>query len=105
MKELQFANYGQMKDLNCTEDELVMYDLLRSLTGASDLEFVRRSDSYVTAAIGDTDVARFKFTPRAKWIMFPYQTNTKYKIASPEDVNEYAQEAVDAVETARKING
>lgn len=105
MAELKFTNYGQLRELNCTEDELVMYDILRSVTGADDLEFMRRSDSYVTAAIGDTDVARFKFTARAKWILFPYESNEKIRIGTPEDVREHSEEARNAVETARKING
>ena len=103
MIELQFADYGQLRELECTEDELIIYDLLRSVTGAEDLEFVRRSDSYVTAAIGDVDVARVKFTPRAKWIMFPYESNKKIKIASPEDVKGCEVEARKAVEMARNI--
>lgn len=35
------------------------------------LLLVRKSDSYVMAAVGEWDLARFKCTERAKWIMFP----------------------------------
>ena len=59
MTELRFADYGQMKELNCTDEEMIIYDILRSVTGADDLECVRRTDKYVSAAIGETDVARF----------------------------------------------
>lgn len=105
MTELRFADYGQLKELNCTDEEMIIYDILRSVTGADDLECVRRTDKYVSAAIGETDVARFKFTPRARWILFPYESNEKIKIATPEDVRGHSEEARKAVATARQING
>ncbi len=105
MTELRFADYGQLKELDCTDEEMIIYDILRSVTGADDLECVRRTDKYVSASIGDTDVARFKFTARAKWILFPYESNEKIKIATPEDVRDCSEEARKAVATARQING
>ena len=104
MTELRFADYGQLKELDCTDEEMIIYDILRSVTGADDLECVRRTDKYVSAAIGETDVARFKFTARAKWIRFPY-VGDKMKLASPADVESLADEAIKAVQTARQING
>lgn len=105
MTELRFADYGQLKELDCTGEEMIIYDILRSVTGADDLECVRRTDKYVSAAIGETDVARFKFTPRARWILFPYEPNSKIKLASPTDAESLAEEAKKAVQTARQING
>ena len=105
MTELRFADYGQLKELNCTDEEMIIYDILRSVTGADDLECVRRTDKYVSAAIGETDVARFKFTPRARWILFPYQSNSKIKLGAPGDIESLADEAIKAVQTARQING
>ena len=104
MTELRFADYGQLKEPNCTDEEIIIYEILCSVTGADDLECVRRTDKYVSAAIGETDVARFKFTPRAKWIWFPY-VGDKIKLASPTDVERYAEDAIKAVQTARQING
>ena len=105
MEEIKFANYGQLKEMNCTTDELEIFVQLRDVTGAEDLELVKRTDKYVSASIGDTDVARFKFTARAKWILFPYESNEKIKIATPEDVRDCSEEARKAVATARQING
>ena len=105
MTELRFADYGRLKELDCTDEEMIIYDILCSVTGADDLECVRRTDKYVSAAIGETDVARFKFTARARWILFPYQSNSKIKLASPADVESLADEAIKAVQTVRQING
>ena len=93
MTELRFADYGQLKELNCTDEEMIIYDILRSVTGADDLECVRRTDKYVSAAIGETDLARFKFTSRAKWILFPIveRPKEKHKIESPVDVLKYTE--------------
>ena len=104
MTELRFADYGQLKELNCTDEEMIIYDILRSVTGADDLECVRRTDKHVSAAIGETDVARFKFT-RARWILFPYESNQKIKLSTPGDIESYSGEAIKAVQTARQING
>ena len=67
--EIKFANYGQERDVNAADEELKMFDVLKEATGL-DLRLTRKSDSYVTAMYNDWDLARFKFTPRAKWI-FP----------------------------------
>lgn len=58
--KLIFQNYGQMKELNATDDETEIFKIICYCTKADDIEFVRKSDSYVSAAIGPTDVARFK---------------------------------------------
>ena len=84
--DIKFANYGQERDVNATDEELKIFEALREATGR-DLSLVRRSDSYVTAALGDWDFARFKYTQRAKWISFPTAEAgpPKHKIASPEE--------------------
>lgn len=101
---VQFANYGQNRDVNATDEEVRIYDQLRTISGAENLELVRRSDSYVTAAIGDTDVARFKYTARAKWIRFPYVNDNKIPLASVESVADLHDSIIASVETARRLN-
>jgi hypothetical protein len=103
-KPVKFANYGQLRDVNATDEEAEIFEQIRTLSGAEDLELVRKSDSYVTAAIGDTDVARFKFTARAKWIRFPYVSNDKIPLASVDAVADLHDEIIRSVETARKYN-
>lgn len=86
------ANYGQSRDVDATPEELRIYELINDSVD-TDVQFVRRSDSYVTAAVGDWDLARFKFTSRAKWILFPIveRPKEKHKIESPEDVLKYTE--------------
>lgn len=90
--DVNFANYGQTRDVNATPEELQIYELIADSVDA-EVELVRRSDSYVTAAVGDWDLARFKFTNRAKWILFPIveSPKEKRKIESPEDVLKYTE--------------
>ena len=84
--DMQFANYGQERDVNATAEEIKIFELLKESTGRN-LSLVRRSDSYVTAALGEWDFARFKFTTRAKWIAFPTAEvgPPKHKITNPDE--------------------
>lgn len=104
---VQFASYGQKRDRNATEHELEMFEVLRELSNAEDLELIRRSDQYVTAAIGDYDLARIKFSPRAKWIMFPYieSKQQKHYIEDPEDVRNFADSVEKSLAVIRKYSG
>lgn len=88
---IKFQNYGQLRDVNATDGELAIFELLQSLV--PNIELVRRSDSYVTALLGEWDLARFKFTDRAKWIAFPTAEagQVKHRIASPEDVRAFPE--------------
>jgi hypothetical protein len=101
---VKIANYGQLRDVNATDEEAEIYNQLKTISGVEDLELVRRSDNYVTAAIGPTDVARFKYTTRAKWIRFPYVNDNKIPLASVESVADLHDDIIASVETARKIN-
>lgn len=99
---ITIQNHGQARDLNCTDGEAKIYDqIVKALSDAgmdvSCMELIRKSDDYVSACMysgsdyGHMDVARFKFTDRAKWI----KTGTgfeKFKIARPEDVLELSEE-------------
>ena len=78
---MEFANYGQTRDVNCTEAEAEIFHIIRSRCDDVNLDsrvlkLVRKSDSYVSAVMessgdyGLLDVARFKYTDRAKWIKF-----------------------------------
>ena len=84
--DIRFANYGQERDVNATDEEMKIFEALKDATGR-DLSLVRKSDSYVTAALGEWDLARFKYTQRAKWISFPTAEvgPPKHKITAPEE--------------------
>lgn len=89
--EIKFADYGQERDVNATDEELKIFESLRDAT-ARDLRLVRKSDSYVTAVLGEWDLARFKYTQRAKWVAFPTVEvgPPKHRITRPEDVSGFA---------------
>lgn len=89
--DIQFSNYGQERDVNATEEELKIFEALKEATGR-DLRLVRKSDSYVTAMLGEWDLARFKYTQRAKWVSFPTAEAAppKHKILHPEEAAGFA---------------
>lgn len=90
--DINFAHYGEERERIATEDELEIFEILQELTGSPDLRLVRKSDNYVSAVVGEWDLARFKYSPRAKWIMFPIMErgNTKNRIEKAEDVRGYS---------------
>lgn len=101
MSELfKIANYGQERERIATESELEIFEVIKTVTGRDDLQLVRKSDDYVTALLGDWDLARFKYTPRAKWIVLPVieAGSKKHRFESPGDVAEYAEQLKASVE-------
>lgn len=74
-----FSHYGEARDLDCTDAEAEIFHIIRSRLDDMNyntdcLKLVRKSDNYVSAVMessgdyGQMDLARFKFTERAKWI-------------------------------------
>lgn len=103
---VSFGNYGQERDLICTEPERDIFDTVRSLCDdvnldADLLQLVRVSDNYVSIVMesgsgyGLLDVLRMKYTNRAKWIKIAPRFS-KIDIDDPEDIVEYADEIRDA---------
>lgn len=98
MNNVQFANYGQEREVNPTDGEKEIFRIIMEVLtdegiDTSKFGLVRKSDNYVTAALlledpGQLDLARIKFSDRAKWIWTSY--DGKVKIHEPEDVREYA---------------
>ena len=89
--EINFSHYGEERDVNATDEELKIFAALKEATGR-DLRLTRKSDSYVTAVLGEWDLARFKYTQRAKWISFPTAEvgPPKHKITHPDDAVGFA---------------
>lgn len=74
--EIKFSNYGQERPVDCTDEEAQIFEALREYVHGAGIDpellrFVRKSDNYVSAVLNDWDLARFKYTARAKWIAFP----------------------------------
>jgi len=93
---ISFAHYGEERDVDATDDEkqifVILCDMFRNKGYDPDqLRFVRKSSNYVAAAIGDFDLARFKATDRAMWIIFPYAEvgAVKHHLSSVSEVYEY----------------
>ena len=104
---LEFAHYGEERSVDATDEEAGIFEELQGLTAFSNLpaplELVRRSDKYVTAAVGDYDLARFKYTDRAKWIMYPLaETSKKHKLESIDDMHEFDDLAFASVDKIKK---
>lgn len=95
-----FANYGQERERIATETELEIFEIIKSVTGRDDLQLVRKSPDYVTALLGDWDLARFKYTTRAKWIVLPVieAGSKKHRFNSPGDVAAFADQLKASVE-------
>lgn len=92
--ELTFSHYGEERDVDATEEEQEMFEELQGLTAykqlPAELELVRKAADYVTAAVGEWDLARFKYTDRSKWIMYPLaEKRQKHKIACIDDMHEF----------------
>lgn len=91
---LDFAHYGDDRPVEATDEELQIFEELQGLVASkvlpAPLVLVRRSDNYLTAAVGEWDLARFKYTDRAKWLMYPSaEHSVKHKLGAVDDMHEY----------------
>jgi len=89
--DIKFQNYGQERERIATESELEIYNILKTFPGCSQIELIRKSNNYVSAVLDDWDLARFKYTPNAKWINFPVleKSSDKHYIESPSEVSAF----------------
>lgn len=103
---VSFGNYGNERDLVCTEEERIIFRIISRICeennlDVSPLRLTRTSDNYVSAVMdsgsdfGAMDLARIKYTNRAKWIMFGPDFK-KTQISRPEDVLKMAEDVVKA---------
>lgn len=93
---IKIAHYGEERDLDCTDEEAEIFHIIKSRLDDMNydtdcLRLTRKSDSYVSAVMdsssdyGPMDLARFKFTDRAKWIKICPDFN-KIELHNVEDV-------------------
>ena len=109
MSDIKFANYGQDRDLNCTDEEAQIFGALQEYFQSINLDpnqlhLVRRSGSYVTAVFRGWDLARFKYTPRAKWIAFPSVEvgPPKHRISTPDEAVSFADLLTESIRVITK---
>lgn len=86
---LDFAHYGERRELNATEQEKVIAEFVKALAPSS--EVVRKSDAYLTVEFEESDVCRFKFTDKAKWLIFPIMEakQKKHYIENLDDIEQF----------------
>lgn len=103
---VKIANYGQKRELDCTDQEREIFDIIRSVCDDDNLEsdyikLMRKSDSYVSVVMpssqgyGEMDLARIKYTDRAKWIKIGPDFE-KIALHDTEDVTKYAEKLCEA---------
>lgn len=99
---VSLGNYGQERDLVCTEEERIIFRIISRICEENNLDvtplrLTRVSDNYVSAVMGadGLDVARIKYTNRAKWIKIGPDFK-KADISRPEDVLNMAEDVVNA---------
>ena len=94
-------HHGEARGFEPTEDEQRIFDIVYELTEEPRLLFLKKSDNYKSISIGPTDVCRFKFTKRAKWIQLPYVLDDKVRIQEPDDIRELKDDLLKAVDFAK----
>ena len=106
MTDIKFANHGQERRINATDEEYEMFEVLKGMDDLDRLRMVRKSDNYVTAVYRGWDLARFKFTQRAKWISFPTAEvgSVKHRIQNPTDITEFKDLLTESLETIQKFS-
>ena len=102
--KITFAHYGEYRELNPTDGEAAIFEHIKALCPSC--EMVRKTDAYLTAEAFGTDVARFKYTDRAKWVRFPYVGDgKKLYIEKIDDLSALNDDIVKSYEKAEKIGG
>ena len=86
---LEFAHYGEERELNATPEELQIAEFVSGLFEGAEL--VRVSPSYITVKKGDWDVIRIKYSDRARWVKIPIVDpgSTKRRLESVGDVEQF----------------
>lgn len=104
---LKFAHYGETRELNATEDELTIADeIIKMLPSPDGCDIVRKSNDYITVVRGEWDVARIKYTERARWVNFPIvdRGNVKRRIEEVEDVKQFEADIIKSYEHILKYS-
>lgn len=99
MDGFMMTNYGQKREVNATDGELKIFQFIRDVVAEAGmdpdlLELCRKSNSYVSAAIGSHDIVRFKWSERTAWIKLPYSAdgNDRRPFYMIQDLEPYRRE-------------
>lgn len=100
--KLSISGVNDYADIDANSEELKMFEYIKSVCPS--VQIARKTEAYLTACLGDTDVARFKFSPRAKWIVFPYLENkSKRYIEKIADLRVFDDDIIKSYAEAEKI--
>jgi len=104
----KISGAGNYERVEATDGEIEMFDVIESILDGCELPaplvLARKSSGYVSAVIGDWDLARIKYTERAKWIVLPVieAGSKKHYVEEPRDVFSFAEELLNSVAHIRK---
>ena len=94
--DLSVKMTGGEKPLDANEEEQQIFEVLCSMykiygKDPEELNLVRFSDNYLSVKLNESDLARFRYGKRTKWIMFPCieKVDERHAIETPEDVLQY----------------
>ena len=99
---IQFAHYGEERSIDATEEEQKIFEVILDMFPDEKIVMVRKSSNYVTAVCHGMDIARFKFTKKAKWIQLPYVLKDKVKLTEPDDVRQIRPDLERAIDESKK---
>ena len=100
---LEFAHYGEERDLNATDEELAIAEMfIAMLPSPEGCRIVRKSDAYITLEFGESDLARIKCTEKARWVNLPIVDLGKVERRSG-DISDVVQFKDDIIKSHEKI--
>ena len=96
--------YGQEREINANPEELQIAEWILARFPDADLRLVRVSNDYLTIKRNEWDIVRFKYTKRAKWLMFPTieAKQVKHYIEDLDETEDYVAAIKDSLEIAKK---
>ena len=85
---------------------VVAEEIIKMLPPSDDYDIVRKSSNYISVVKGDWDVARIKFTDKAKWINVCGVDigKVKRRIEEPEDVRQFEDDLIKTYEYIMKYS-
>lgn len=100
---LEFAHYGEERDLNATDEEIAIAEMFIAMLPSSEgCRIVRKSDAYITLEFGVSDLARIKCTEKARWVNLPIVDLGKVKRRF-DDISEVVQFKDDIIRSYERI--
>ena len=104
---LEFAHYGEEREVNATPEELKIAEVITGFLPSSEgSRITRKSSNYITLVIGEWDLARIKYSDKAKWVKLPLvdRGNVKRYIENIDDINAFKDDVIKSYEHILKYS-